>query len=433
MGSSGQFHDALDTMNAEQHTPKMHSQELPSAPALANEPAPAPVFEAAQAPVPAPAPAPAYEISQISQDDSTLGLEGSPHVGSSAYANNGNIAATNGRPHHVQSQSLDQGLANSPRHSYGVASAGGIDEMDHNARYASPPLAQQAQYATEQPQHDQYSQPQQYQQFSQPAPKQAQQQQQQQQNYQYQQQAQQQPISRPPSGLSGHGSGGSAPGGGQPGFGDHSSRGSGAHAEASSNAANGGRNHVVIKVGMVGDAQIGKTSLMVKYVEGSWDEDYIQTLGVNFMEKTISIRNTEITFSIWDLGGQREFVNMLPLVCNDAVAILFMFDLTRKSTLNSIKEWYRQGRGFNKTAIPILVGTKYDHFVNFPREDQEEISNQARRFAKAMRAALIFSSTSHSINVQKIFKIVLSKAFDLKCTIPEIENVGEPLLLYQSC
>lgn len=71
-----------------------------------------------------------------------------------------------------------------------------------------------------------------------------------------------------------------------------------------------------------------------------------------------------------------------------------------------------------------------------------------------MKASLIFSSTSHSINVQKvsphspcvslkhyktyidsfpqIFKIVLSKAFDLRCTIPEIENTGEPLLLYQS-
>ncbi|KAK7955337.1 septum-promoting GTP-binding protein 1 [Apiospora saccharicola] len=235
-------------------------------------------------------------------------------------------------------------------------------------------------------------------------------------------------VSRPASGLSSAG--------GERHYSDHASRGSNGAASNNNNPAEpaqNGRNHVVIKVGMVGDAQIGKTSLMVKYVEGSWDEDYIQTLGVNFMEKTISIRNTEITFSIWDLGGQREFVNMLPLVCNDAVAILFMFDLTRKSTLNSIKEWYRQGRGFNKTAIPILVGTKYDHFVNFPREDQEEISNQARRFAKAMRAALIFSSTSHSINVQKIFKIVLSKAFDLKCTIPEIENVGEPLLLYQSC
>lgn len=53
----------------------------------------------------------------------------------------------------------------------------------------------------------------------------------------------------------------------------------------------------------VGDSQIGKTSLMVKYVEGTFDEDFIQTLGVNFMEKTISLRNNEITFSIWDLGG----------------------------------------------------------------------------------------------------------------------------------
>ena len=68
------------------------------------------------------------------------------------------------------------------------------------------------------------------------------------------------------------------------------------------------------------------------------------------MEKTISVRRTTITFSIWDLGGQREFVNMLPLVCNDAVAILFMFDLSRKSTLNSVKEWYRQARGFNKVC-----------------------------------------------------------------------------------
>jgi Gtp-binding protein of the ras superfamily involved in termination of M-phase len=181
---------------------------------------------------------------------------------------------------------------------------------------------------------------------------------------------------------------------------------------------------------MVGEAQIGKTSLMVKYVEGTFDEDYIQTLGVNFMEKTVSIRGTEITFSIWDLGGQREFVNMLPLVCNDCVAILFMFDLSRKPTLTAIKEWYRQARGFNKTAIPFLIGTKFDLFTQLPKEEQEEMTKTARKFAKAMKAPLIFASTSASINVQKIFKIVLSKAFDLNCTIPRISNVGEPILEY---
>ena len=116
------------------------------------------------------------------------------------------------------------------------------------------------------------------------------------------------------------------------------------------------------------------------------------------MEKTITVRRTSITFSLWDLGGQREFVNMLPLVCNDAVAILFMFDLSRKSTLNSVKEWYRQARGFNKvrvhpvrqlfnvshlsnrpqTAIPFLIGTKFDTFSTFPRDEQEEITKQVR-------------------------------------------------------
>ena len=49
-----------------------------------------------------------------------------------------------------------------------------------------------------------------------------------------------------------------------------------------------------------------------------------------------------------------------------------------------------------------------------------------------MKAPLIYCSTSHSINVQKIFKIVLSKAFDLKCTIPEIKEIGAPILEYNS-
>ena len=69
------------------------------------------------------------------------------------------------------------------------------------------------------------------------------------------------------------------------------------------------------------------------------------------MDKTVSVRGTEITFSIWDLGGQKEFLNMLPLVCNEALAILFMFDLTRNSTLVSVKDWYRQARAINKVRV----------------------------------------------------------------------------------
>lgn len=283
------------------------------------------------APAPAPAPAPAGLASPFASPDAVPDhMQHMPDDTLGGIEGSPNMVTGQQNGHERRHRSLDQARPQS--------SPLPGDEMNMNGRYSTPPTPSQPQPA----------------------------------------------VSRPASGLSSAG--------GERHYSDHASRGSNGAASNPAEPQNG-RNHVVIKVGMVGDAQIGKTSLMVKYVEGSWDEDYIQTLGVNFMEKTISIRNTEITFSIWDLGGQREFVNMLPLVCNDAVAILFMFDLTRKSTLNSIKEWYRQGRGFNKTAIPILVGTKYDHFVNFPREDQEEISNQVSLPWSRARKALLHADT----------------------------------------
>ena len=116
----------------------------------------------------------------------------------------------------------------------------------------------------------------------------------------------------------------------------------------------------LVKVALLGDAQVGKTSLMVRYVEGAFDETQLHTQGVNFMEKSVSLGGLEVTFSIWDIGGGTDSKSMLPLVCNDAAAILFMFDLSRKSTLASIKEWYRTARGLNRAAHAVLVGTKYD-------------------------------------------------------------------------
>ncbi|KAK4525098.1 hypothetical protein GAYE_SCF08G3003 [Galdieria yellowstonensis] len=188
------------------------------------------------------------------------------------------------------------------------------------------------------------------------------------------------------------------------------------------------RNNIVVKTALIGDPFVGKTSLMVKYVEGKFDEDYIQTLGVNFMEKNIYVKNLEITFSIWDVGGQKDFVTMLPLALSDTVAIVFMFDLTRKITLQNVKEWYRQARTYNRSALPFLVGTKFDGFVTLPKEEQITIVEQSRKFARAMKAPLIFSSASHSINVQKLFKVILAKLFDLRVSVEENHNIGEPLL-----
>ena len=190
------------------------------------------------------------------------------------------------------------------------------------------------------------------------------------------------------------------------------------------------KNQIDIQIGLVGDAQVGKTSLMVKYVQNIFDNEYTQTLGVNFLKKKIKLKQTEIVFSLMDLGGQSEFINMLPLAAVGSSVIIFLFDLARPKTLKSIKDWYRQSKGLNDLAIPILVGTKFDLFYTMDTKYQKEISLIAMEYSQAMDAPLVFCSTAKSIHIQKIFKIALAKIFNLTLTIDEIKTPGDPLLMY---
>ena len=111
---------------------------------------------------------------------------------------------------------------------------------------------------------------------------------------------------------------------------------------------------------MFGDGGVGKKSLMVKYIEDRFDEDYIETLDINFMEKTIHLKNANVLISIWGLGNQKEFVMLMPLVCSNAKVVLFAFDLTNRQSLFNVKNWYKKTRKENKVNKII-----HSHFFFF--------------------------------------------------------------------
>ncbi|KAM0943833.1 putative small monomeric GTPase [Dioscorea sansibarensis] len=187
---------------------------------------------------------------------------------------------------------------------------------------------------------------------------------------------------------------------------------------------------LALKVSLLGDCHIGKTSFMNKYVgEMNQDEQRgLQMNGLNLMDKTMVVRGARIVFSIWDVGGDQRWVDHVPIACKDAVAILIMFDLTTRSTLNNSINWYIRARKWNKTAIPVLIGTKFDDFVQLPLEMQWTIVNEARASAKAMNATLFFSSATHNINVNKIFKFITAKLFNLPWNVERNLTIGEPII-----
>ncbi|KAK6934425.1 Small GTPase [Dillenia turbinata] len=185
---------------------------------------------------------------------------------------------------------------------------------------------------------------------------------------------------------------------------------------------------VSLKISLLGDCQTGKTSFVIKYVGDEQEKKSLHMSGLNLMDKTLSVKGARIAFSIWDVDGDHGSLDHVPIACKDAVAILLMFDLTSRCTLNSVIGWYSQARKYNQTAIPILIGTKFDDFVQLPPDLQCTIINQARTYARAMQAALFFSSARHNINVNKIFKFIMAKLFNLPWTLERNLTVGEPII-----
>ncbi|MCD9561555.1 septum-promoting GTP-binding protein 1 [Datura stramonium] len=186
---------------------------------------------------------------------------------------------------------------------------------------------------------------------------------------------------------------------------------------------------VALKICVFGDNQIGKTSFLTKYVgKETGEESCSTTTGLNQMDKILCVKGARISYTIWEVQGDISASNQIPTACKDTVAMLFMFDLTSRRTLKSVISWYQQARRWNQTAIPVLVGTKFDDFVQLPLDVQWTIANQARAYAKALNATLFFSSATYNINVNKIFKFITAKLFNLPWTMERNLTIGEPII-----
>ncbi|XP_055823986.1 septum-promoting GTP-binding protein 1 [Solanum dulcamara] len=185
---------------------------------------------------------------------------------------------------------------------------------------------------------------------------------------------------------------------------------------------------VALKICLLGDNQIGKTSFLTKYVGKERGEERCSTSGLNQMDKILCVKGARISYTIWEVQGDVSACNQIPTACKDSIAMLFMFDLTSRCTLNSVISWYKQARQWNQTAIPVLIGTKFDDFVQLPLDVQWTIANQARAYAKALNAALFFSSATYNINVNKIFKFITAKLFNLPWTMERNLTIGEPII-----
>jgi len=116
------------------------------------------------------------------------------------------------------------------------------------------------------------------------------------------------------------------------------------------------------KILLLGNAAVGKTSLVQRFVHDRFDNSYLMTIGMEPSEKHVKLKDgTNVALSIWDLAGQERFRFIRHTFYKGAKAALLVFDLTREATLKELKKWDKEFiDNCGASVIKVLVGNKQD-------------------------------------------------------------------------
>ncbi len=162
----------------------------------------------------------------------------------------------------------------------------------------------------------------------------------------------------------------------------------------------------IYKICIVGDGGVGKTSMVLRYTENTFKENYLMTIGSNFATKAIKFEehpNVDVRLQLWDLAGQKHFSFVRPPFYRGATAIIYVFDLTRRSSFASMHEWKLEVEkviGTEKTTI--LVGNKLD----LAEQGSREVGEQDGEALKSEINAISYHETSakEGMKVENVFK-----------------------------
>ena len=115
-----------------------------------------------------------------------------------------------------------------------------------------------------------------------------------------------------------------------------------------------------LKILILGDSSVGKTSLLLKYTDGYFPTIYVATIGVEYKIKKITINNININLQIWDTAGQERFRSITQSFIKGADGILYVYDITQKKTFDDLKTWISQSEESAEGFKKIIVGNKVD-------------------------------------------------------------------------
>ncbi|XP_072688588.1 ras-related protein Rab-23 isoform X1 [Canis lupus baileyi] len=180
---------------------------------------------------------------------------------------------------------------------------------------------------------------------------------------------------------------------------------------------------VAIKMVVVGNGAVGKSSMIQRYCKGIFTKDYKKTIGVDFLERQIQVNDEDVRLMLWDTAGQEEFDAITKAYYRGAQACVLVFSTTDRESFEAISSWREKVVAEVGDIPTVLVQNKIDLL------DDSCIKNEeAEALAKKLKLRFYRTSVKEDLNVTEVFKYLAEKYLQkLKQQIAE-----DPELMHSS-
>ena len=155
----------------------------------------------------------------------------------------------------------------------------------------------------------------------------------------------------------------------------------------------------IFRLCLLGDPGVGKTSLITRFCDDSFKENYNNTIGVDFRLASLKYKKIIIKVHIWDTAGQERFRSLALNYINNSHGFAFVYDITDKSSYENVTNWINIALEKNKNSkFNFLIGNKCD------KENERQVSqNEAEQLAKEKNLFFFETSAKNDENVKKLF------------------------------
>ncbi|KAJ5067349.1 ras-related protein rabd2a-like [Anaeramoeba ignava] len=169
----------------------------------------------------------------------------------------------------------------------------------------------------------------------------------------------------------------------------------------------------LLKILLVGDIAVGKSSLLLRFADDRFQDSYNPTIGVDFKIKTIEKDGQKIKLQIWDTAGQERFKTITSSYYRGAKGVIIVYDVTNPQSFENIGHWINEVEtNAESEVIKMIVGNKCD------LENQKMVKTEiAQNFSNQTEIPFLETSAKNSTNVENAFVLLAStilKKFKLK-------------------